>query len=90
MDDDLFGGAVPGFSALRIQTASLGAYDFSNGADGLYGLKGSAAVAGTALDDAIFGTLLLPAAGKPRSVDLWPLFLTGAPNLALINWQQVS
>ncbi|MFZ1610038.1 MAG: DUF4331 family protein [Chitinophagales bacterium] len=82
MDDDLFGGAVPGFSALRIQTASLGAYDFSNGADGLYGLKGSAAVAGTALDDAIFGTLLLPAAGKPRSVDLWPLFLTGAPNLA--------
>ncbi|MBC8047771.1 MAG: DUF4331 family protein, partial [Fimbriimonadaceae bacterium] len=36
----------------------------------------------TALDDAIFGTLLLPAAGKPRSVDLWPIFYTGAPNLA--------
>ncbi|MGB4831490.1 MAG: DUF4331 family protein, partial [Chitinophagales bacterium] len=26
------------------------------------------------------GTLLLPAAGKPRSVDLWPIFFTGAPN----------
>mgnify|MGYP003561966264 FL=1 len=80
MDDDLFGGAVPGLSPLRIQKASLGAYDFTNGADGLYGLKGSPAVAGTALDDAIFGTLLLPAAGKPRSVDLWPIFFTGAPN----------
>ena len=82
MDDDLFGGAVPALSPLRIQKASLGTYDFTNGADGLYGLKGSPAVAGTALDDAIFGTLLLPAAGKPRSVDLWPIFFTGAPNLA--------
>ena len=82
MDDDLFGGAVPALAPLRIQKASLGAYDFTNGADGLYGLKGSPAVAGTALDDAIFGTLLLPAAGKPRSVDLWPIFFTGAPNLA--------
>ena len=80
MDDDLFGGAVPAFSALRIQKASLGAYDFTNGADGLWPLKGTAAVAGTALDDAIYGTLLLPAAGKPRSVDLWPIFFTGAPN----------
>lgn len=80
MDDDLFGGAVPAFAPLRIQKASLGAYDFTNGADGLYPLKGSPAVAGTALDDAIYGTLLLPAAGKPRSVDLWPIFFTGAPN----------
>ena len=80
MDDDLFGGAVPALGPLRIQKASLGAYDFTNGADGLYPLKGTAAVAGTALDDAIYGTLLLPAAGKPRSVDLWPIFFTGAPN----------
>ena len=36
---------------------------------------------GTALDDAIFGTLLLPGTGKPRSVDLWPIFHTGVPNL---------
>ncbi|MEZ5015143.1 MAG: DUF4331 family protein [Chitinophagales bacterium] len=82
MDDALFGGAVPALAPLRIQKASLGAYNFSNGADGLYPLKGSPAVAGTALDDAVFGTLLLPAAGKPRSVDLWPIFFTGAPNLA--------
>ena len=81
MDDDLFGGAVPSFSPLRIQKNSLGAFDFTNGADGLFGLKGSPAVAGTALDDAIFGTLLLPGAGKPRSVDLWPAFHTGVPNL---------
>ncbi|HMT00690.1 MAG TPA: DUF4331 domain-containing protein, partial [Saprospiraceae bacterium] len=60
MDDDLFGGAVPSFAPLRIQKKSLGAFDFTNGADGLYGLKGNPALAGTALDDAVFGTLLLP------------------------------
>lgn len=81
MDDSQFGGAVPAFAPLRIQSASLGAFDFRNGKDGLYGLKGNAALAGTALDDAIFGTLLLPAPGSPRSVDLWPIFHTGAPNL---------
>lgn len=81
MDDALFGGAVPAFSPLRIQRNSLGAFDFGNGNDGLFGLKGSPALAGTALDDAIFGTLLLPDAGKPRSVDLWPTFHTGVPNL---------
>lgn len=81
MDDDLFGGAVPSFAPLRIQKKSLGAFDFTNGADGLYGLKGNAALAGTALDDAVFGTLLLPAPGKPRSVDLWPAFHTGVPNV---------
>jgi len=81
MDDDQFGGAVPAFAPLRVQTASLGAFDFSNGADGLFGLKGDPALAGTALDDAVFGTLLLPGAGKPRSVDLWPAFHTGVPNV---------
>ncbi len=81
MDDDLFGGAVPAFTPLRVQTKSLGAFDFSNGADGLYGLKGNAALAGTALDDAVFGTLLLPGPGMPRSVDLWPAFHTGVPNV---------
>ena len=45
--------AVPGLSPLRIQTNSLGTYDFRNGKAGLYPLKGTAAVAGTALDDAI-------------------------------------
>ena len=43
-------------------------------------MKGSDAVAGTALDDAIFGSLLLPGPGLPRSVDLWPIFHTGVPN----------
>jgi hypothetical protein len=80
MDDALFGAAVPALSKLRIQRNSLGAFDFGNTKNGLFGLKGSAAVAGTALDDAIFGTLLLPGPGKPRSVDLWPIFHTGVPN----------
>ncbi len=81
MDDALFGGAVPAFAPLRIQRNSLDAFDFGNGNEGLYGLKGTPAVAGTALDDAIFGDLLLPSPASPRSVDLWPTFHTGVPNL---------
>ena len=81
MDDRQFGGAVPGFAALRIQQSALGAFDFGNGQDGLNSLKGSAAVTGTALDDAVFGSLLLPGPAKPRSADLWPIFFTGVPNL---------
>ena len=82
MDDSQFGGAVPALNGLRIQKVSLGAFDFRNGKPGLFGLKGSAAVAGTALDDAIFGTILLPDEKSPRAVDLLPIFYTGVPNLA--------
>jgi hypothetical protein len=81
MDDSLFGGAVPGLSALRIQSKSLGAFDFRNGKKGLWSLKGSAAVAGTALDDALYGTILLPDSMSPRAVDLLPIFYTGVPNV---------
>ncbi|MFN0036315.1 MAG: DUF4331 domain-containing protein [Saprospiraceae bacterium] len=81
MDDDLFGAAVPAFGPLRIQRSSLQGFDFGNGKDGLFVLKGNPALVGTALDPLIFGGLLLPAAGKPRSVDLWPIFHTGVPNL---------
>ena len=81
MDDSQFGGAIPALSALRIQRNSLGAFDFGNTHDGLFSLKGTTAVAGTALDDAVFGNLLLPANGSPRSVDLYPIFNTGVPNL---------
>jgi hypothetical protein len=81
MDDSQFGSAVPAFAALRVQTNSLGSFDFRNTKDGLFPLKGSAAVAGTALDDALYGGLLIPSAGKPRSVDLWPIFHTGVPNV---------
>ncbi|NJB85553.1 hypothetical protein GGR26_001298 [Lewinella marina] len=83
MDDDLFGGAVPAFAPLRIQEASptvLGPVDFTNGANGLFILKGNEVLEGTALDDDIFGTLLLPGPDRPRSVDLWPIFHTGVPN----------
>ncbi len=81
MDDSQFGTAVPGLSALRIQTKSLGAYDFRNGMPGLYPLKGSPAVKGTALDDALYGTILLPNDSSPRAVDLLPIFFTGVPNV---------
>ncbi len=76
MDDDQFGAAVPGFSALRIQKAALGAFDFTNGADGVSALKGGD-LTGTAFE--VYGDLLL-IPGKPRSVDLWPIFHTGVPN----------
>ncbi|MBC7384049.1 MAG: DUF4331 family protein [Bacteroidia bacterium] len=82
MDDSKFGTAVPGLSKLRIQSNSLGSFDFRNGHKGLYGLKGSAAVKGTALDDSLFGTILLPDSMSPRAVDILPIFYTGVPNLA--------
>ncbi|MEO7922930.1 MAG: DUF4331 family protein [Chitinophagaceae bacterium] len=87
MDDALFGTAVPALTPLRIQKNSLACafggtgFGFGNGQNGLFGLKGNPALAGGALDDAIFGNLLLPAANSPRSVDLWPIFNTGVPNL---------
>ncbi len=81
MDDAKFGGAIPAFAKLRIQKNSLGSFGFGNGQNGLYGLKGNAALAGTALDDAIFGKFLLPAPNSPRSVDIWPIFNSGVPNL---------
>ncbi len=82
MDTAFFAGAVPAFAPLRIQANSLGSYDFTNGADGLFALKGNAALDGTALSEANFGGLLLPGEEQPRSVDLWPIFHTGVPNLA--------
>ncbi len=86
-----FGEAVPALNALRIQTKSLAGqpglpasgFDFRNGAAGLSGLAGSGAVAGTALAPSAnsgFGEYLL-VAGKPRSVDIKPIFHTGVPNL---------
>ena len=86
-----YGEAVPALNALRIQTKSLAGqpgfpasgFDFRNGAQGLSGLAGSGAVAGTALAPSAgggFGEYLL-VAGKPRSVDVKPIFHTGVPNL---------
>jgi hypothetical protein len=82
MDDSQFGTAVPALNALRIQNHSLGVYDFRNNKGGLYSLKGSAAVTGTALAEAAFGGVLLPDNKSPRAVDILPIFYTGVPNLA--------
>jgi Domain of unknown function (DUF4331)/Secretion system C-terminal sorting domain len=87
MDDALFGTAVPALSKLRIQKNSLACafgghgFGFGNGQNGLYGLKGNVLLDGTALAENAFGGLLLPAANSPRSVDLWPIFNTGVPNI---------
>jgi len=80
MDDAAFGGAVPGLMPLRIQTASLGTYNFTNTHAGLYSLRGTPAVTGTALADAAYGAFLLPNATSPRAVDILPIFYTGVPN----------
>ncbi len=87
MDASQLAASVPAFAKLRVPRNSLNTgtptsgFDFGNARNGLFALKGTPAVAGTALDDALFGTLLLPGAGKPRSVDVWPLFHMGLPNL---------
>jgi Domain of unknown function (DUF4331) len=81
MDDSQFGAAVPGLADLRIQSRSLGSFDFRNGKPGLFPLKGNAALNGTALAEAAFGKILLPDNKSPRAVDLLPIFYTGVPNL---------
>ncbi|MDQ6477101.1 DUF4331 family protein [Dyadobacter sp. LHD-138] len=81
LDDSQFGKAVPGLADLRIQTKSLGSFDFRNGKPGLFGLKGNAALDGTALSEAAFGSILLPDAASPRAVDILPIFYTGVPNI---------
>ena len=81
MDDSQFGTAVPALNALRVQSKSLGAFDFRNGKPGLFPLKGSPALDGTALSEANFGSILLPNNSSPRAVDILPIFYTGVPNL---------
>ncbi|MGL5891026.1 MAG: DUF4331 domain-containing protein, partial [Bacteroidia bacterium] len=80
MDNSLFGPAVPALSALRIQRNSLQTFDFGNTQDGLWPIRATNGGAGTALDTNLFGNYLLRQ-GKPRSVDLLPIFYTGVPNL---------
>jgi len=80
MDNSQFGGAVPALSALRVQRNSLQAYDFGNTHNGLSGLLANNGGVGTALDTNTFGKYLLRP-GRPRSVDILPIFYTGVPNL---------
>ncbi len=80
MDTTLYGKAVPALSALKIQRNSLQSFGFGNNQKGLWSLKGSGAVTGTALSEAAFGGLLLPDSMSPRAVDIWPIFNTGVPN----------
>ena len=81
-----FGAAVPAFAPLQIQRNSLQAYGFGNDQEGLYALTGityALAIQGTAFDPTLgYQSLLLPNDHSPRSVDIWPIFNTGVPNLA--------
>ncbi len=86
MDQSAFATAVPAISdSLTIQSSSftpLGNVNFQIAQKGLWVLKGTSYVKGTALDDAVFGTILLPDSMSPRAVDILPIFYTGVPNLA--------
>ena len=83
MDDSQFGTAVPGLADLRIQTNSLGAFDFRNGKPGLFPVKGTPGAEGTAFGSASpYKDILLPDNMSPRAADLLPIFYTGVPNLA--------
>ncbi len=82
-----YGQAVPALNALRVQTRSLygalathpNGFDFRNGADGLATLTTTERNSAPAF--AAYGGYLL-VNGKPRSVDLKPIFHTGVPNVA--------
>ncbi len=87
-----FGTAVPALNDLRIQSKSrpdlvTGGFDFRNGSAGLYPLKNSPLLNGTALaagpsnGGTGFGDILLPDSMSPRAVDILPIFYTGVPNL---------
>lgn len=93
MDDSQFGGAVPGFSPLRIQTMSYPAigiipgytmpgFDFRNGKDGAWAvtqLVPPPDLTGTAFAVNINAGLVGP--GEPRLIDIYPIFYLGIPNL---------
>jgi hypothetical protein len=82
MDESKFAAAVPSLNALRIQSRSLGSFDFRNGRKGLFGVKGTAAAEGTAFGSTSpYRDILLPDSMSPRAVDLLPIFFTGVPNL---------
>ena len=90
MDDSQFGGAVPGLSALRIQSMSYPALgdldgdgmpglDFRNFQDGAF----EVAAAGVDLSGTAFAVPVQPGLagpGQPRLVDIFPIFYFGVPN----------
>ncbi len=93
MDDSQFGSAVPALSSLRIQSQSYPAigtipsystpgFDFRNGKDGAFAvthLNPVPDLSGTAF--AVNLNAGLVGEGKPRLVDIYPIFYFGVPNL---------
>ncbi len=93
MDDSKFGGAVPALANLRVQSRSYPAigtiptyttpgFDFRNGKDGAFALTKLATVpnfTGTAVAVPLQPGLV--AAGRPRLIDIFPIFYFGVPNV---------
>lgn len=93
MDDSKFGGAVPALANLRVQSKAYPAigtlptyttpgFDFRNGKDGAFALTKLSPVpdfTGSAVAVPLQPGLV--AAGKPRLVDIFPIFYFGVPNL---------
>ena len=91
MDDSQFGGAVPALSALRVQSRSFRAigviptyadsgFDFRNGKDGAFA---ATKIPGIDFSGTAFAVNVKPGlvgAGKPRLVDIFPIFYFGVPN----------
>ncbi|MEW6195378.1 MAG: DUF4331 family protein [Bacteroidota bacterium] len=93
MDDSQFGGAVPALTSLRMPAMSYPAigtipgyqspgFDFRNGKDGAFAvtkLNPPPDLSGTAfavnLNEGLVGE------GKPRLVDVYPIFYFGVPNV---------
>ena len=81
MDASLFANAIPAWAPLRIQRNSLQTFDFGLTHDGVWPILATNGGAGTALDSNLFGNYLLRQ-GKPRSMDVLPMFHIGLPNLS--------
>lgn len=93
MDDSQFGGAVPALARLRMPTMSYPAigtipgyqtpgFDFRNGKDGAFAVTKlnpppdlSATAFAVNLNEGLVGE------GKPRLVDVYPIFYFGVPNV---------
>ena len=92
MDDAQFGGAVPALANLRMPSKSYPAigviptyadsgFDFRYGKDGAFA---ATKIPGINFTGTAFAVNLQPglvAAGKPRLVDIFPVFYFGVPNL---------
>src|ERR1041385_4032997 len=91
MDDSQFGGAIPALASLRVQSQSYPAvgalptytapgFDFRNGKDGAFAATKIPGINFTGTAFAVPVQPGLVGAGRPRLVDIFPIFYFGVPN----------